>query len=99
MNRYLVTVPNNSEGRTFIRILRQGLKNTPQRAILRGRGHRYGYGNFTKKNGGDNRYQSSIPLPISQKIAVYIGDRPKYRYVNVMSMERVPTKWGKRMSE
>lgn len=106
--KHLVTVPNNEGGRLVVETLRQSLKGTPQRIVLYGRGHRFGRGNYHKSdrivNGVkisrlDNSLQGRLPLNISEKIAVYIQDRPKFRtkYVTktVTEYVQVPTKWGK----
>lgn len=70
---YLVTVKNDAQGREFIKGLREHYRNWCQTIRLRGRGHRYGHGNMTKANKGDNRYQASIPLSKASHIAIYLG--------------------------
>jgi len=107
-NGHLVTLPNNEGGRLVIEILRQSLKGTSKRIELCGRGYRYGKGNYHKSdrivNGQvvsrfDRSYQSRLPLSLSQKLAVYVTDRPTYRYKPVTTTKtewvKVPTKWGK----
>ena len=76
-----MTVDNTKEGRAIIASLRNQVKSKGFKIRLRGRGHRFGKGRIRGKyvNGvfvatnRDNRYQSSLPLNMAQRIAVYIS--------------------------
>lgn len=89
MNTHFITVPNNTEGQTFVQSLRKFLKGTPKKVSVRGRGYRHGV----------TKYRQDLPIHLSERLAVYIGNRPTYRYKlvskTVTEWVRVPTKWGK----
>ena len=72
---HIFTVEYNDEGKKLIESLRNLVKQKGYNLILRGRGHRFGLGKPTVANGGNNQYQSSIPLEKAQKVAVYITKR------------------------
>jgi hypothetical protein len=72
-SNYLVTVKYDEQGKEFIKGLRKYYReNWGLSLSLRGRGHRFGHGKHTKKNGGDNCYQASIPLARSSHVAIYL---------------------------
>ena len=89
-------IPNNNDGKTFIKVLRQSVKNTPFRLSIRGRGPRklwsidgYSY----------TRLRQDLPLDMSTHFSVYLVRKPLVRYVKttktVTEWVKVPTKWGK----
>lgn len=69
---HIFTVKNDFGGLNQIDSLRKLIKPNGFRLVLRGRGFRYGMGKPTKANGGNNQYQSSLPLDKAEKIAVYL---------------------------
>lgn len=83
-----ITVPNTDEGKQFIASLRKFLKNTPKTVKVRGRGYRHGI----------TKYRQDLPLEKSERFAVYIENRPTFRYKTVTKTVtewvRVPTKWA-----
>ncbi len=76
-------IPNTDEGKTFIKVLRQSLKDTPIGVKVRCRGPRFG-----------RRYDTNMKH--ATHFTVYLTEKPKFRYVKVMkpTWERVPTKWA-----
>ena len=89
MNHALCFVPNDDEGRAFLKQFRKYLRQSPNRVILRGRGHRRG------------RYRSSLPLEFSNRFAVYVEQKPKTVWKEIIDLSApngkrnvmVPTKW------
>lgn len=93
-------IPNNEEGRQFIKSLRKFLKGTPKTIKVRGRGHRHGI----------RRYRQDLPLDKAERFTVYFESRPTHVYKKVTKTvvetqtvqvpvtktvwERVPTKWA-----
>lgn len=99
-NNALVIVKNNREGRRLIALLRKYLRDTPKGVQVYGRGYRH----------GKVTYHQNLPHHLSQKLAVYITDKPLARLVRVAvtkmvpgpmvettvnEWKQVPTKWGK----
>jgi hypothetical protein len=99
-------VPNNVEGKQFIRTLRKLLKNTPNGVSVRGRGPRKPYKNIEENRRRNLR--QDLPLKYATHFTVYITEKPKFRFVkrlvtktemvptpvSRMDCVRVPTKWA-----
>lgn len=100
-------VPNNADGQTFIRVLRQSLKGTPNGVFIRGRGPRKPH---ISNGRSHDRLRQDLPLKLATHFTVYITEKPKFRYVKKMVTKtvmvtvpqtrqeidyvRVPTKWA-----
>lgn len=93
--RYIKNVPNNADGQTFIRVLRQSLKGTPNGVFVRGRGPRKPH---VSQDRSHDRLRQDLPLKHATHFTVYITEKPRYRYVTrtktVTETVRVPTKWA-----
>lgn len=94
--RYIKNVPNNAEGQTFIRVLRQSLKGTPNGVMVRGRGPRKPHAGFEGRS--HDRLRQDLPLSKATHFTVYITEKPRFRYVRqtktVTEYVKVPTKWA-----
>lgn len=85
-------VPNNSEGQTFIKVLRQLLKNTPQTIVVRGRGPRKPHVGIDGRS--HRNLRQDLPLKVATHFTVYIMKRPTIRRHTITS-GWVPTKWAR----
>ena len=90
-------VPNNLEGRQFVRTLRKLLKNTPNGVSVRGRGPRKPHVGIKGKS--HENLRQDLPLSVATHFTVYITEKPKFRLirrvVEKVEYQRVPTKWAK----
>lgn len=93
--RYIKNVPNNADGQTFIRVLRQSLKGTPNGVFVRGRGPRKPH---VGQGQSHDRLRQDLPLKLATHFTVYITEKPKFRYVRqtktVTEWVKTPTKWA-----
>lgn len=96
-------IPNNSEGLTFIKVLKQSLRNTPNGVRVRGRGPRFPRDGYSRHS-----LTGTLPHKYATEFSVYIQPKPTQRYKRVtvkkvvsVPVERevteyvpVPTKWA-----
>jgi hypothetical protein len=93
----LFEIPNNEEGREFIKTLRKHLRNSPKGIKLRGRGPRDG--SYTQQN--------SLRLGLSNRFAVYLYTKDTTRIEKVVDLSAPdgyrwiskPTKWHPKFKE
>ena len=55
-------IPNNEDGKAFIRVLRKTIKGHGKQLRVRGRGYRH----------GNRRYQNELPHNLATSFTVYI---------------------------
>lgn len=96
-NTVFKKIPNNDEGRTFIKVLKQSLRNTPYKVVVRGRGPRKPHVGYNGKSHRDLR--QDLPVSVATHFSVYLDNRPRFRWVEQVETTKkfvlVPTKWGK----
>jgi hypothetical protein len=89
-------IPNNWEGRQFVRSLRRFLKSTPNSISVRGRGPRQPFQSLPENK--NRKLRQDLPLKFATHFTVYIMERPKFRYVKtqktVTEYVKTPTKWA-----
>jgi len=89
-------IPNNEQGLTFIRVLRQSLKGTKFRAWPRGRGPRKSVVSVSGRS--HDRLRQDLPTKHATHFSVYLVEKPAFVYKRVERNEvdyvRVPTKWA-----
>jgi len=91
MSNHSFFVPNDDEGKVFLKQLKKHLRPSPFKVKLRGRGPR----------GGGDRYRSLLPLRLATHVAVYIERKPNTTWKQVVDLSapggtrsvQVPTKW------
>lgn len=87
---YLFTIKYDEVGKATIKNLQKNLRGTARRLIVRGRGPR-----------PNRRYYAALPLSLAPKVAVYLEDKPKTKFVKVVDLSdksgyrwvSQPTKW------
>lgn len=96
-------IPNTVEGQTFIKVLKQSLRNTPMGVKVRGRGPR-----FPREGYSRHSLTGTLPHKFAVEFTVYVQPKPTQRYKRVtvkkvvsVPVERevteyvpVPTKWA-----
>ena len=74
MNTLLCHVPNNHEGQTFLKVLKQSLRGTPKGVWARSRGPRKPHAKGDKWTHA--RFRQDLPREHATHFAVYLTDKP-----------------------